>query len=117
MGADFVFSIVPLDRKYDYWQEVIREVTDDELNRFLDVSNIGYRYEDLEPEDIRQEIDEAFQTVMLSMPRDTGWRSPDGVTTYAIPGGMSWGDDPTDSFQYFEICESFMDWHDRKGDN
>ena len=120
MGADFIFAVVPLDRDYDYWKEAIDKVTKSELDNFMflaDDFNLSYRFEDLELDDFKEVVDEAFQVVFLGHGRDMGWWSPDGVTTYAITGGMSWGDDPTDAYQYFETCQLFMDWHDKKGTN
>jgi hypothetical protein len=120
MGADFVFSIVPLDRKYDYWKEAIDSVTKSDFNSLLDLAervNVEYKFEDLDLDDFKEVVDEAFQVVFLGHGSDIGFWSPDGVKSYAITGGMSWGDDPTDAYQYFETCEFFMDWHDRKGIN
>lgn len=114
MGADFVYAIIPLDRPLEYWQKLIREVSDADLSEFAVASEFDFRFEDLKLSEVREVIDNAFEVAMNGQSREVGMWTPDGgATRYAITGGMSWGDDPTEAYREFETCHSFMDWHNK----
>jgi hypothetical protein len=109
MGADFIFAITPVtdaDR-----EELIRRfdlLSQDEL--FERAENGGfYMFEDDETdEEVTQLIwNHLIESIeyLNSDPRDAGGLTIEG-RTYAVTGGMSWGDSPTEAFEYIRFLES-----------
>ena len=98
MGADFIFALCRLEVDKDTAMTRLNLLTPKDIARLWD--------DDLDQDerDYKEEAENAIETVFASR-RDTGELHIKG-SIYAITGGMSWGDDPTDSFA--DICKVDM---------
>jgi len=108
MGADFIYHILPLceitpQRKIELiWVIEKLENTTEARKLFWD----DLILEDMDLDEIKETlIDYIEEYKEFACRRDVGWLSLNGAK-YLLTGGMSWGDDPTDSFKDFE----YLDW-------
>lgn len=100
MGADFCLTYVQVDCE-----------DRDELNRRIDAMTIGqlrwlaeltyddYRDDFEMAENMRARLRAAVEEVLFQPRRDVAMLIL-GNVTYHMTGGMSWGDDPTEAYQY-----------------
>jgi hypothetical protein len=107
MGADFIYQILPLckltsDRKIKLvW--MVEEFED--IEEIKSVCEDYFLVEDMDLPEAKEHlvyyIDEYPE---FSYRRDVGWLILNGAK-YMLTGGMSWGDEPTDSFRDFEYLQ------------
>jgi hypothetical protein len=112
MGADFDFSINELQVTEHQAKKNVQTLVDEKNfeetlhileTQFNLFTHLKY---DVIPEDVRIFLMNCVETVYEEGRRDAGrYRMADG-RVLAITGGMSWGDNPTDSYQAFSICET-----------
>jgi len=111
VGADFNFSInelqvTELQAKKNAQKLVDNENFEKTLNT---LASEFYLFDDPDreilPRDVLFFLNSCVETVYDEKRRDSGrYKFANGMTI-ALTGGESWGDDPTDSFQAFMVCE------------
>lgn len=115
MGADFTYAIcrIPYDEAGEvfYSGNIVKNVM---KQRFLKsfreeeqfwgtLEDCGYFYEEENIEEVAEEIADFF---------DKGWGLRDTATLtldekhYFITGGLSWGDEPTDSYKIIALIDA-----------
>jgi hypothetical protein len=104
MGADMMLAYARVDQDKSFWLDGLAEATDKQLVDYAD----EYDHCTLFPEDddeqfsratlIRQAIVDAVE-MCYSESREIAVCEIGGVR-YACTGGLSWGDAPTDAFDY-----------------
>lgn len=117
MGADFVYSILPLCEKTDgrvaELKKLIEDATLDDYGKimppwqgFCDEGD----FNDCK-DDILAALDEYWD---LQYRRDVGLLclDPRGITCI-LTGGMSYGDSPTDAYLVFEKLEGLWDYFEK----
>ena len=120
MGADFIYGICQIPAYEDgtrvipsvlgqvMSQRFLNYFTEGEVSLLLD--DLGIYVEDKDDSEIQELIKdyakevEYFYTSGLDH-RDVGTLFLEGKY-YALSGGMSWGDEPTDSYRIMTIIES-----------
>lgn len=123
MGADFVYAIVEVTKPESYWQDIIGELNDGEVMAFAHETNDQYDWFDLydyenigEPAFCQKVAERISEAVGVSygytQNREMGWYQ-DGIRTFAITGGMSWGDKPTECIDDVWMFDNFCYWNDK----
>jgi len=126
MGADFIFATCRRLEDRDAAIGLVDQLSDERLDRVVDqlsderldrvwglqTGDAPENDEDRKDEDrkaVRLFLKEAVD-VACSDRRDLGWFQDSDDQYWLITGGMSWGDDPTDAYQYImAIAESGID--------
>lgn len=103
MGADFIFQILPLakldDKRREQFKKQIDALTLDQLIEMRDSVFPG----DDSAEDIKESLANVLDEYSDLMDRrDCGCLTLHGCQ-FILTGGMSWGDDPTNSHRTMEI--------------
>jgi len=114
MGADFIFEVVEAGRPIQYWQQILGELDDGQVQEFAKMPSLDYLWDEMTEQQIVERIDEAFKVVYNSDSREIGWFN-DEDKRWVITGGMSWGDDPTDCYRDFEIAAEFQRFAGTRG--
>jgi hypothetical protein len=117
MGADLMFSINELKLNREQALANAKKIARGELRQVLtdleDMAGIG-RFSEFDTDNLtdeqREEV-EAFLTDCIEVVYDFGKRrdcsffTVDKDRLFAITAGMSWGDEPTDAYEAFNVCE------------
>ena len=134
MGADLILSFVDVSEPKQKWLDILGEWNDAQVDKFMneigndyilydlrqeaadmwDAREIEYSIED--PEflaEVRQafveRLNDAINTAYESTSRYANKVLLDGKP-WAVTGGLSWGDDPTDDFADFLLAESIIEY-------
>ena len=119
MGADMTLAIADVSLPKETWLQRVADVSRDELRSWFRDTRFVWRYEDDEqywhddkPTDalcdvLRDELREAVE-LAYSPPRDCTTVTVSG-RSLIVTGGVTWGDDPTDSFQVVALLCEFQD--------
>lgn len=117
MGADLLLSYVEIAETREQAQARLNklQITEADLGRLEDCGYFGFEGEEFSPEieqGIRARLQKALDLVYDCYekypPRDMARLTIDGNRTFLFTGGMSWGDDPTDSYADLNIFFEFL---------
>lgn len=112
MGADFIVNFVELRETKEQALVRLSHLIINEWTK-SEMEDAGcYLYEDEEyteqmGEDMRKRIAQSVE-VVYEHSREMGTICIDGNRTFAVTGGMSWGDAPTDIFEDYNIFQQFL---------
>ena len=118
MGADLILSFVDVSEPKQKWLDIIGEWNDAQVDKFVTQSGNDYIFEDIleECEDeavARQKFVEAVNEA-LDIAYGNESRLVDTVRLdgkpWAVTGGPSWGDSPTDEFDDFVLAGSVIEY-------
>lgn len=120
MGADLIVTWMPAAKASDKRKEELNEIVkkldlspEGDLADYLaDLHEIGYldQFDGSDDEEseildcIQEHVNTYWSWAEKGEPRDVNTIFKDGRSFY-ITGGMSWGDEPTDSFGTFEVFD------------
>jgi hypothetical protein len=134
MGADLILSFVDVSEPKQKWLDILGEWNDAQVDKFVadayqcdiwdplveqaadswDADGVEYSIDD--PEflaEVRQAFVERLNDAIDLAYGDVGRNSVkvllDGKP-WAITGGSSWGDDPSDEFADFLLAEAFIEY-------
>jgi len=83
------------------------------MQSFIDYSDEMFDWEDaLDPfsaQDVAERVSEAIEVAYDDFRRDVGYWQ-EGDTLYALSGGLSWGDEPTDAMRDLMIFNYLQVW-------
>jgi hypothetical protein len=96
MGADFTIITAPVSEKTK--EEVVGRIDKMGASELLNLADY-LMFDDETPDEVRGRILEAVKEIVDVDGRDFAVLTFDGKAHY-ITGGMSWGDSPTDSFDF-----------------
>ena len=119
MGADFVWIDADVTESKETWlKRLTHDMDAKSIQSFIEDTEPEmdwYRFDDGETdmvEVVTEHIKDSINTAYDYMyNREMGWYMRNGYT-YVLTGGMSWGDDPTDAFEYIATFRAFQDWYD-----
>jgi len=113
MGATFVFATANITQPKEYWQNYLGEMDDGQMQSFIDYSDEMFDWENaLDPfsaQDVAERVSEAIEVAYDDFRRDVGYWQ-EGDTLYALTGGLSWGDEPTDAMRELMIFNYLQVW-------
>jgi len=118
MGADLLLAFVDVSESKQKWLDIIGEWNDAQVDKFVTQSGNDYIFEDIleECEDeavARQKFVEAVNEA-LDIAYGNESRLVDTVRLdgkpWAVTGGPSWGDSPTDEFDDFVLAGSVIEY-------
>lgn len=109
MGADLMFSMNEIQATKDQAYKNARHLVADErienTKQFLEDMCGVYMDDYLTTDDVLGLLTDSIDEVYSSQSRrDCSYFHVDGRLFY-ITAGMSWGDDPTDAYRSYNICE------------
>ena len=117
MGADFIFSVNELKLTREQALANARKIARGRLTEVLtnleEMAGVA-RFNEIDAanpsEEERNEIEaylaECIETVYdYGRRRDCGLLTIDGDRKFAITAGMSWGEEPTDAYESFNVSE------------
>ena len=124
MGADFIFAVANITETKEHWQTILGELHDGKMEAYINESEtLMYWSEDYDEFDM--DSPEFFQAVAERVSdaigaayadsSELGWFIDNSEEKWAITGGMSWGDAPTDIFHDLCIVHSFQTWYEAEG--
>ena len=103
MGADFLFQILPLakldDERKAELHKLFESLTEQDI---ADLRDSVFRDDGTREELIAEMDDQVLQYDQCRDHRDCGTLYLEG-RWFILSGGMSWGDDPTDSYRTLEV--------------
>lgn len=117
MGADLILSVNEIKLTREQALANARAVAQGELRQVLtDLEDMAgvCRFNELDTDNLtgeqRSEVEEylveCVQTVYdFGRRRDCSFFTVDGDRIFAITAGMSWGDEPTEAYEAFNVCE------------
>lgn len=100
MGADFTYALCPREVDKDTALRRILEMTDNQIRQVMIDLGDDYDFDDTDLKDVQLYRD----TLVMDLEcvyggyRDTATLVLDGKF-YVLTGGMSWGEEPTDSYR------------------
>lgn len=107
MGADMLLVYVEIPKDFDLARKRIEKLSGDRLYEIADIC-WGWDKKEIESighveaaQQVRDAIHEALG-LLETYRRDISYMTLKG-TEYALTGGMSWGDYPTDAFPQLEL--------------
>jgi len=99
MGADMTVAFASLENDAQFWYDGIARLSDDAVLAFAsEYDGMSVLPESNEPKDIRQAMVDAVE-MSYSDSREISVCTINGER-FAITGGLSWGDEPTDAYPY-----------------
>ena len=110
MGADFIWGRVEVTEPKSTWLNRILEA---DIAAFAETTEDDYYWSDSYEEDgLVEGVTEELRTAIeicygYHQNREMGWFI-EGDRTYALTGGMSWGDDPTEALRDIWLFDSFQ---------
>lgn len=112
MGADLLVSVVEIRETEEQARERLTKLVIDEsfIQRFMNAGYYFWEEEEFTEEvakDMRKRISDSID-IVYGQSRGINLISLDGNRILAITGGMSWGDNPTDEFEDFNIFQEFL---------
>jgi len=129
MGADLSVNYVDTTKPKEHWDSIVANISDQDIfeclrdtfvmwqyeseEYFQDYENAGEYFEKPTQElfdALRRDILEGFG-LAYSEPRDSAVLVVDG-RRITLTGGLSWGDDPTDSYHSFGVVQEFQYWYE-----
>jgi hypothetical protein len=127
MSGEFVFGIVDVTKSDRVWFDRLGELDDGEVMSFVratdDVHNwvgawsIPGEDESVFCQRIVERLVDAVRTCyQYDDHREMGW-FVDGGRTFAVTGGMSWGDSPTECLDDMWMFGNFQSWYNERKDN
>lgn len=117
MGADLLLNYVEIAETKEKAQARLDklQLTEADLGRFEDCGYYYFESEEFSPEienQMRAKLQETLELVYSfaegNTPRDVVSLTIDGNRTFLFTGGMSWGDDPSDSFTDLWLFFEFL---------
>lgn len=116
MGADFMFSINEMKLTKEEAYAKARKYADNSLEATVTmlVEHCGcYEFDnmylegyDITSDQLYEFLTECIDTVYnYQSLRDCSYFTIDYTRRFAITGGMSWGDEPSNSYKSFNVCE------------
>jgi len=136
MGADLILSFVDVSEPKQKWLDIIGEWNDAQVDKFVTDCGADYMWDDLTEEvsdrwdaadieggydiedpkflaEVRQafveRLNDAIDAAYGSTSRYANKVLLDGKP-WAVTGGLSWGDDPTDDFSEFCLAETVIEY-------
>jgi len=111
MGADFMFSINEMkltkEEAYKKANDYVSNSLQETVYRLVEECGCYHLSDDIISSEVyeylTQCIDEVYSYKSL---RDCSYFTIDTTRTFAITGGMSWGDVPSNSYESFNVCET-----------
>jgi hypothetical protein len=129
MGADLLVNYVDTTEPKEHWDNIVTNISDRDIfeclrdtfvmwryeseEYFQDYDNSGEYYEQPTQElfdALRRDILEGFE-LAYSEPRDSSTLHV-GSRRVTLTAGLSWGDDPTDSYHSFGVVQEFQYWYE-----
>lgn len=117
MGADLIFSINEIKLSREQAEANAKRIAQGPLRQVLDdlenMAGIG-RFTEVEAEaatdedraEIEAYLNDCIATVYAyAERRDCSYFVIDDNRLFAITAGMSWGDEPTDAYEAYNVCE------------
>lgn len=117
MGADLIFSINEMKLSREQAEANAKRIAQGPLRQVLDdlenMAGIG-RFTEIEAEAATDEdrahieayLNDCIATVYAyAERRDCSYFVIDDNRLFAITAGMSWGDEPTDAYEAYNVCE------------
>ena len=124
MGADFIYAVANITETKEHWQDILGELHDGKMEAYINESETlmywSEDYDDLETNSpeffqaVAERVSDAINTVYGDS-RELGTFRDNSEEVWAITGGMSWGDAPTDAFHDLCIVDSFQTWYEAEG--
>jgi hypothetical protein len=124
MGADFIYAIANITETKEHWHTILGELHDGKMEAYINESETlmywSEDYDDLDTDSpeffqaVAERVSDAIE-VAYSDSRELGWLIDNSEEKWAITGGMSWGDAPTDIFHDLRIVDSFQTWYGAEG--
>ena len=124
MGADFIYAVANITETKEHWQDILGELHDGKMEAYIKESDtLLYWSEDYDHLDtdspeffqaVAERVSDAIETAYGDS-RELGTFRDNHEEEWAITGGMSWGDDPTDIFYDLRIVDSFQTWYEAEG--
>ena len=124
MGADFIYAVANITETKEHWQDILGELHDGKMEAYIKESDtLLYWSEDYDHLDtdspeffqaVAERVSDAINTA-YGESRELGTFRDNSEEEWAITGGMSWGDDPTDAFYDLRIVDSFQTWYEAEG--
>ena len=115
MGADLLFAINEMKKTRNEARAkaatfVEDGVLQDTIDRLVNhCGRIEFDRDDVEKHEVLQFLDECIDTVYDSpKSRNCGWFTIDENRTFYITAGLSWGDEPTEEYDSFWVCQEFQ---------
>jgi len=137
MGAELILAFVDVSEPKQKWLDILGEWDDGSVDRF--VTDCGYDYmidditEEIEDDLNMREVDDSHPSwadhrIMAKARQKFTERIQDAIDTaygaagrishkvildgkpWAITGGLSWGDEPSDDFEHFSLAETFIEY-------
>ena len=125
MGADFIIAITekPREGTKEMWRDRISALTVTDMEQLdaeccplipaeFDLGEID-NAESLIREFADDLVDTIYDLAWKNPGRESAWLNLNG-TTYIASGGMSWGDSPTDTYDYIVAWETITEYIARK---
>ena len=134
MGADLILSFVDVSEPKQKWLDILGEWNDAQVDKFINETGNDYILDDLTEEvsdrwdaadieyhledpkflaEVRQafveRLNDAIDAAYGSTSRYANKVVLDGKP-WAVTGGLSWGDDPTDDFANFCLAETIIEY-------
>ena len=124
MGADFIYAVANITETKEHWQDILGELHDGKMEAYINESETlmywSEDYDDLETNSpeffqaVAERVSDAINTAYGDS-RELGTFRDNSEEVWAITGGMSWGDAPTDAFHDLCIVDSFQTWYEVEG--
>ena len=124
MGADFIYAVANITEPKEHWQDILGELHDGKMEAYINESeplmywSDNYDEFDMDSPEFFQAVAERVSDAIEEAygdSRELGWFIDNNKEKWAITGGMSWGDDPTDAFHDLCIVSSFQGWYEAEG--
>lgn len=125
MGAEFIYAVANITETKEHWHTILGELHDGKMEAYINetdtlmywTENYEHMVFDNESEffqAVAERVSDAIETA-YGESRELGTFRDNHEEDWAITGGMSWGDDPTDIFHDLRILDSFQTWYEAGG--
>ena len=124
MGADFIYAVANITETKEHWQTILGELHDGKMEAYINESETlmywsnDYDHLDMDSPEffqaVAERVSDAIETAYGDS-RELGTFRDNSEEVWAITGGMSWGDEPTDTFHELRIVDSFQTWYEAEG--
>jgi len=125
MGAEFIYAVANITETKEHWHTILGELHDGKMEAYINetdtlmywTENYEHMVFDNESEffqAVAERVSDAIETAYGDS-RELGTFRDNYDEVWAVTGGMSWGDDPTDIFHDLRILDSFQTWYEAEG--
>ena len=124
MGAEFIYAVANITETKEHWHTILGELHDGKMEAYINETDTlmywSENYDDLDTDSpeffqvVAERVSDAIETAYGDS-RELGTFRDNHDELWAITGGTSWGDDPTDIFHDLRILDSFQTWYEAEG--